>query len=158
MFIISPSFTLVLVLFLGTAIDSSLLFLLNFINPEAPTQNGMMETRSYFPFPFSIDHTHGLGGRTLKHIKSPFTPKENWRKWRFRSGPMKKQMVQPGLEDKDKDKGFKNLMVGGLGGLGGWFLKKSNPSNTEYPVVKDQSVKQVKFPASAGFGLSYGRG
>ena len=96
MFILSPSFTLVLVLFLGTAIDSSLLFLINIIN-------GMMETRSYLPFPSSIDHTHSFGGRTCKHIKSPFTPKENWRKWRFRSGPMKKRMGQPGLEDKDYD-------------------------------------------------------
>ena len=33
-------------------------------------------------------------------------------------------------------------MVGGLGGMGGWFLRKSNPNDKEYPIAKDLAVNK----------------
>ena len=53
---------------------------------------------------------------------------------------------------------IRQMMVGGLGGMGGWFLRKSNPNDKEYPNAKDLAVNKTKTPASARFGMSYGRG
>ena len=181
MFLLSPSFTLVLVLFLGAATHSSPLFLKSYIDPEAPEETGMMDKRGRNPLTNAYGFNFGkIRGRTDKSSKSPFTPRQDWRKWRSRSGPMKKWMLQTGLAPNKnayglnigrirevstknmskrsyipyanagywnpRGKGIKNLRMGALIGLGGWFLKKSNPEN------------QIKSPASAGFGVSYGRG
>ena len=190
MALFSPSFTLVLMMFLGTAIHSSPLFLRNFVDPEAPEDNGMMDKRSYNTFPIVLAYGFNFGkirGKTEKN--SPYIPQEDLKKWRSRTGPMRKLMVQPGLKAKFYENGLKigrgevytkkiskrtynpystagylsprsmkQLMVGGLGGMGGWFLRKSNPNDKQYPNDKDLAVNKTKTPASARFGMSYGRG
>ena len=54
MFLLSPSSTLVIMLFLGAGIHSLPFYLKNFINPEAPEDNGMMDKRSFNPYPFFL--------------------------------------------------------------------------------------------------------
>ena len=187
MFLLSPSFTLVLMMFLGAAINSSPLFSRSFIDPEASEKTEMMDKRSRNPLLNAYGFNFGkIRGRTAQNSRSPitlqraFTPRQDWRKWRSRSGPMKKWMLQTGLAANKnsnglnigragevstknmskrsyipytkasywnpRGKGIKNLRMGALIGLGGWFLKKSNQEN------------RIKSPASAGFGVSYGRG
>ena len=53
---------------------------------------------------------------------------------------------------------IKQMMVGGLGCMGGWFLRKSNPNDKEYPITKELTVNKKESPASESFGISYGRG
>ena len=50
MFLLSPHFTLFLMMSLGAAIDLSPLFLRSFIGHEALVENGMMDKRSSNPF------------------------------------------------------------------------------------------------------------
>ena len=54
MFLLSPPFTLFLMMSLGAAIDLSPLFLRSFIGHEALVENGMMDKRSSNPFSFFL--------------------------------------------------------------------------------------------------------
>ena len=54
MLLISPSFTLVLMIFLGATIESSPLLPRSFIGPEELVENGMMNKRSSNPFSFVL--------------------------------------------------------------------------------------------------------
>ena len=175
MSLLSPSFTLVLILFLGAAIHSLPHFLTSVVDPEAPEENGMMDKRSYNTFPNVLAYGFNFGkirGKTAKSSKSIYIPQEDWRKW-----------IQPVIEanyyenglnigtgevDTKKmskrsnnlystagywsPRGMKQLMVGGLGGMGGWLLRKSNPND------KDLAMNKKKSPARGRFGVSYGRG
>ena len=161
MSLLSPSLTLVLILILGAAIHSSPLFPRSFINLEAPEGIRMMDKRSYNTFPnvhlaYGFDFSK-IRGKTAYIPIYPYIPQKDWGKWRSRAGPMKKLMVQPGPE-ANYPRGMKQLMAGGLGGMGGWFLRKYNPNDRENPMSKDLAVNKIKSPASARFGVSYGRG
>ena len=186
MSLLSPSFTLVLILFLGAAIDSSPFFLRGFIDAQAPENNGMVDKSIYNPFP-SVEAYDSKFGR---NARSPYAPKQNWIKWSYISQPMEKLKNLPNPEFTND--GFnigtiaktstmnrstrsyftsptaghwspragsgKKLMVGGSGGLAGWFLRKSYGNKEDYSVAKDLVKNQKKSPANAGFGVSYGRG
>ena len=184
--LVCPSFTLVLILFLGAAIHSSPLFLRSFVDTEAPEENGTVDKRSYNTFANVLANGFNFGkirGKTEKSIKNFYIPREDWKKWKSLAVPMMKRMFQPGLETnyfenglnigtgevytKNMSKrsnnlystagywsprGMKQLMVGGLGGMGGWFLRKSNPND------KDLAMNKIRSHASGRFGVSYGRG
>ena len=103
MSLLSPSFTLVLILFLGEAIHSSPIFLRSFVDPEAPEENEIMDKRSYYTFPNVLAYGFNFGkirGKTAISSKSSYISREDWRKWKSRAGSMKKLMVQTGLEAK----------------------------------------------------------
>ena len=162
MFHHSPSLTLVLMMFLGAAINSSPFFMRSFINPEESEETGMMDKRSYNPFSHALAYGFNFGkirARTVKSSRSKYTPKEDW-------------MSRVGEEDTKKipkrsynpydtagywnprGGGFRKLMVGNLG----WFQPKSDPTNKEYLAAKAKVENQIISPRSAGFGVSYGRG
>ena len=166
MFHLSPSFTLVLILFLGAASHSSPLFPRSFIDPEASEENEMIDKRSYNPF----SHAHAYGfnfgkirGRTVTTSRSHYTPKEDWMSRVGEEDTMKmsKRSYNPYATAgywNPRGGGFRNLMVGSLGGMGGWFQPKTEQTNEEYPAARAIVETQIKSPKSAGFGVSYGRG
>ena len=166
MFHLSPSFTLVVMMFLGAAIHPSPLFLKSFIDPEASEETEMMDKRSYNPF--SHSHAYGFNfgkirGRTVKSSRSHYSPKEDWmsRVGEVDTLKMSKRSYNPYATAgywNPRGGGFRNLMVGSLGGMGGWFQPKTEPTNEEYPAAKAKVENQIKSPRSAGFGVSYGRG
>ena len=113
MFLLCPSFTLVLILFLGAAINSSPIFLRSFIDPKAPEENKILDKRSYYTFP-NVLGAYGFNfskirGKTAISRKSSFTSREDWRKWKSRAVSMKKLMDQPGLEAKYYENGLSDV-------------------------------------------------
>ena len=175
-----PSFSLLLILFLGAAIRSSPIFLRTFIDPEAPEENVTMDKRSYNTFPNILAYGFNRG-RTAKSSKGPIDLRENWIAMAL---PVKKLMIQLFMQAKDYENGLntekigtnmskrvfnpyttsvywnpraggvQKLMVGSMGALGGL----GGLGGKEYPVAKDLAENKINSPARAGFGLSYGRG
>ena len=182
MFLLSPSFTLVFILFLGAEIHSSPLFPRSFTNPEASEENGMMEKRSSNPFSFFLRSFVDL--EALKKLAARqrdtiiLTPHPNAYAYGFNFGKIRGGFPQT----QKRNYGFAyGSNFGRLGqrpikrilkksyipnspifwnpkGVKGWFYRTIHPTNKANPVAKKPAENPRKSPTSSGFRLSYGRG
>ena len=181
MFLLSPSFTLVFILFLGEEIYSSPLFHKSFINPEASEEIGMMEKRSSNPFSFFLKSFVDL--EALKKLaarqRDPLilTPHPNAYAYGFNFGK-----IRGGFQPTQKrNYGFAyGFNFGRLGQtpimkilkksyipnspifwnpkrVKGWFYRSIHPTNKANPVPKKPAENPRRSNTSAGFRFSYGR-
>ena len=60
------------------------------------SKNGVMDKSSFNPFP----NVNAYGFNVVRPAKSPYSPKQNWTKLRYRSGQIEKLLFLPGPEVK----------------------------------------------------------